>query len=257
MGVEPYRFEYTNYQGRVGIRSVVPHRVFYGTVPPYHPNEGWYMEAFDLDKGAVRHFDLSQIRQVTTVATATPLPLLSKTRVPHEITTRVIGAVPHYLTRLLRTGQTPWYVVGDAVVDLADGVRPKDLDILVVPRGGMSLPNALFDLMVTADYDPRTSAEICRAQILRVSHPGQLSANISVAPGLEAFRSVIPVDIAGTAVRWDGEFFPTHAFAARGVTISRALFQKQRPGEDVELEIQSYVEKYRRRGYTVAVEVVG
>ena len=254
MAVEPYRFEYTNYQGRVGIRSVVPHRVFYGTVPPYHPNEGWYMEAFDLDKGAVRHFDLSQIRQVTTAAITTSLPLLSKTRVPHEITSRVIGAVPHYLTRLLRT---PWYVVGDAVVDLADGVHPKDLDILVVPRGGMSLPNALFDLMVTADYDPRTSVEIQRARILRVSHPGQLSANISVAPALDAFRAEIPVDIAGTAVRWDGEFFPTRAFMARDVAISRALFQKQRPGEDVELEIQHYVNRYRRRGYTVAVEVAG
>lgn len=256
MGVEPYRFEYTNHRGEVGRRSVIPHRVFYGTVPPFHPTPGWYMEAFDLDKGAVRHFDLGQIRQVTTSSVEAPLPLLAKTRIPHEISTRVIGAVPRYLTRLLRTNNAPWYVVGDAVVDLADGVRPKDLDILVVPRG-MAPTNALFDLTVTAEYDPLTSAEIQRARILRVSHPGQLPANISVAPALDAFRAEIPVDIVGTAVRWDGEFFPTRAFMARDVAISRALFQKQRPGEDVELEIQHYVNRYRRRGYTVAVEVAG
>lgn len=251
--VESFRFEYTNYRGETAIRSVIPNRVFYGTVPPYHPDPGWYMEAFDLNKRAVRHFDMTQIRRGSATAPVTrAAPLLPKTRVPHEIVARVLRAMPHYLLRVLSHGDH-WFVAGGAVIDLADGRQPNDFDIVVVPRGGRDPSAVLFDLTAQAEYDPRTTGTIRRARILTLTHPGQASADVSVAPSWDAFRAALPIDIAGTAVRWDGVYFPTNAFLTDRVTLSRKLFQEQRPGEDVEDEIRKYAEKYRRKGYSVQV----
>lgn len=251
--VDPFQFEYTNYRGETAIRSVIPSRVFYGTVPPYHPDPGWYLEAFDLDKQAVRHFDMAQIhRGIRAPAVAPVAPVLPKTRSPSEIASRVMAAIPHYLLRVLSHGDH-WFVVGGAVIDLADGRQPNDFDIVVVPRGVRDPSALLFSLLAQAEYDPLTTGAIRRARILNLTHPGQPSADVSIAPSLGAFRESVPVDIAGTAVRWDGEFFPTEAFAEGRVTLSRKLFQGQRPGEDVEDEIRGYAEKYRRKGYPVVI----
>lgn len=54
-------FVYTNYRGERGRRVVTPEKIYFGTAPPWHPEETWLMEAYDHERGAVRTFDMSKI----------------------------------------------------------------------------------------------------------------------------------------------------------------------------------------------------
>jgi len=52
---------YTNYRGETAVRRVVPEQlVFKGS--EWHGDEQWLLEAYDLDKGALRSFALKDIR---------------------------------------------------------------------------------------------------------------------------------------------------------------------------------------------------
>lgn len=51
-------FGYTNYRGEYDLRTAIPHSLRWGTTE-WHPEGGWLMKAWDVDKGAFREFALS------------------------------------------------------------------------------------------------------------------------------------------------------------------------------------------------------
>lgn len=53
-------FVYTNYRGEASTRHVVPERIWFGTTD-WHPDQQWFLEGFDLDRGAHRSFALTDI----------------------------------------------------------------------------------------------------------------------------------------------------------------------------------------------------
>lgn len=56
----PLTFRYTNYRGEVGVRHVQsPH--FYWGATDWHPEPGWLMRAWDLDKQAWRDFAVADM----------------------------------------------------------------------------------------------------------------------------------------------------------------------------------------------------
>ena len=54
------RFIYKNYKGEVSERQVVPCGLYYDKNNGWH-DSAWILEAYDLDKGAVREFCLTDI----------------------------------------------------------------------------------------------------------------------------------------------------------------------------------------------------
>lgn len=54
------KFEYKNWKGKVGIRRVMPKKIWYGSTK-WHPDEGWLLKAHDLDKDAERDFAVMDI----------------------------------------------------------------------------------------------------------------------------------------------------------------------------------------------------
>lgn len=54
------RFEYSNHRGERGQRHVVPLRIWYGT-DQWHPEPGWRLQGFDLDRQAERSFNVAFI----------------------------------------------------------------------------------------------------------------------------------------------------------------------------------------------------
>lgn len=56
--------DYTNYRGERGTRRVVPQRVWFGATS-WHPQDGWLLEAYDVEKQAQRDFALSCIHSMT------------------------------------------------------------------------------------------------------------------------------------------------------------------------------------------------
>lgn len=57
---EKLQFPYTNYAGKYGIRTVEPIRIYFGATE-WHPEPQWFLEAFDIEKQAVRDFAFSGI----------------------------------------------------------------------------------------------------------------------------------------------------------------------------------------------------
>lgn len=57
---ETLKVKYKNWQGKVGIRTIVPARVYYGHTD-YHKEDQWLMEVFDIDKDAPRTYALMDI----------------------------------------------------------------------------------------------------------------------------------------------------------------------------------------------------
>ena len=57
------KFEYVNYKGERNIRTVEPIKIFYGKTPNITENE-WILEAFDIDKQAMRQFVLKHIQRM-------------------------------------------------------------------------------------------------------------------------------------------------------------------------------------------------
>ena len=54
------RFVYQNYRGEVSERTVVPGSIRFGSTE-YHEKQQWLMDAFDVDKKAVRTFAMRDI----------------------------------------------------------------------------------------------------------------------------------------------------------------------------------------------------
>ena len=56
------RIDYVNYRGERAVRRIVPQRVYFGEVE-WHPGQQWILDAWDLDKAAVRSFAMGDICQ--------------------------------------------------------------------------------------------------------------------------------------------------------------------------------------------------
>lgn len=56
------RFDYINYRGERAIRTVIPERCYLGEVT-WHPGEQWILDAFDVEKGAIRSFAIADIQR--------------------------------------------------------------------------------------------------------------------------------------------------------------------------------------------------
>lgn len=54
----PITFTYKNYRGEVATRTTVPKAIWFGTTE-WHPEPGWLMTAYDLEKAADRDFALA------------------------------------------------------------------------------------------------------------------------------------------------------------------------------------------------------
>jgi hypothetical protein len=52
---------YKNWRGEVGWRRVMPHEILFGSTP-WHREPQWLLRATDLEKGAERHFALSDVQ---------------------------------------------------------------------------------------------------------------------------------------------------------------------------------------------------
>jgi predicted DNA-binding transcriptional regulator YafY len=50
-------FTYTNWRGETRPRRVQPQRIWFGTTE-WHPEKQWFIEAVDLEGGAMRDFAL-------------------------------------------------------------------------------------------------------------------------------------------------------------------------------------------------------
>ena len=50
--------KYTNYRGETSIRKVVPTAVSYSEGNEWHPNPGWELVVYDVEKGETRFFRL-------------------------------------------------------------------------------------------------------------------------------------------------------------------------------------------------------
>jgi hypothetical protein len=59
----PLVFNYKNWCGESGVRRAFPIRTFFGSTE-WHPAPGWLMEAWDVDKGALRVFAMGDMAPV-------------------------------------------------------------------------------------------------------------------------------------------------------------------------------------------------
>jgi predicted DNA-binding transcriptional regulator YafY len=55
------RILYTNHRGETAVRRIVPKRVWFGRTE-WHPEPQWLLEAFDLERQAMRSYALKEIR---------------------------------------------------------------------------------------------------------------------------------------------------------------------------------------------------
>jgi predicted DNA-binding transcriptional regulator YafY len=53
--------DYVNYRGERRVRQIVPQRIYFGDVE-WHPGAQWILDAWDVDKAALRSFALGDIR---------------------------------------------------------------------------------------------------------------------------------------------------------------------------------------------------
>ncbi|MGB0848221.1 MAG: WYL domain-containing protein [Thiolinea sp.] len=59
-----WKIDYTNWKGETRERRINPGRVWYGDTE-FHPKRQWLLQAFDIEKQAVRNFALADIHSVT------------------------------------------------------------------------------------------------------------------------------------------------------------------------------------------------
>ena|SRR5438067_7388780 len=52
---------YTNYRGETAIRRIVPQRLWFGATT-WHPEEGWLLDAVDVEKGEIRSFAMKDVK---------------------------------------------------------------------------------------------------------------------------------------------------------------------------------------------------
>lgn len=53
----PVTLTYTNWKGETSERTIIPMSVWFGKTT-WHPEEQWLLEAFDVEKNAMRDFAL-------------------------------------------------------------------------------------------------------------------------------------------------------------------------------------------------------
>jgi len=56
----PIKVKYKNWKGEVGIRNIIPSRVYYGHTD-YHPEDQWLLNVWDVDKYAQRTYVMMDI----------------------------------------------------------------------------------------------------------------------------------------------------------------------------------------------------
>lgn len=59
---EVVRIDYVNHRGERAIRTVIPECCYLGEVT-WHPGMQWILDAFDVDKGAIRSFAIADIQR--------------------------------------------------------------------------------------------------------------------------------------------------------------------------------------------------
>jgi predicted DNA-binding transcriptional regulator YafY len=52
---------YTNYRGETAIRRIVPQRLWFGATS-WHPEQGWLLDAIDIEKGEIRSFAMKDVK---------------------------------------------------------------------------------------------------------------------------------------------------------------------------------------------------
>jgi len=77
---KPVTIDYTNYRGERGVRIIYPEKVFWGR-NEWHPIDQWLMEAFDVEKNALRTFAMKDIHGWDVTL---PKGTVSKTTVLHD-----------------------------------------------------------------------------------------------------------------------------------------------------------------------------
>lgn len=60
------KFKYVNWQGETGIRTVKPIKLWFGTTE-FHPDNHWFLKAFDIDKDAERDYAIEDIVKIYPV----------------------------------------------------------------------------------------------------------------------------------------------------------------------------------------------
>lgn len=58
------KIEYTNYRGEIGMRTIVPIKIWYGATD-WHPENQWLLDALDVEKNANRSFAIKDIKAWT------------------------------------------------------------------------------------------------------------------------------------------------------------------------------------------------
>jgi len=56
----PLKVKYKNWQGEIGIRTIIPRNVWYGNTN-YHKEDQWLMDVWDVDKDAQRTYAVMDI----------------------------------------------------------------------------------------------------------------------------------------------------------------------------------------------------
>jgi len=58
----PVKILYTNWKGEKRVRNIIPEKIWFGKTE-WHPEEGWLLRAYDIDKKDYRDYDLSHIHK--------------------------------------------------------------------------------------------------------------------------------------------------------------------------------------------------
>ena len=56
---------YTNYRGETAYRNIIPEKIWFGATE-WHPQPQWLLDAFDVEKNALRNFAIKDIRNWST-----------------------------------------------------------------------------------------------------------------------------------------------------------------------------------------------
>lgn len=116
---------YTNWQNETAERHFIPVSLWWG-VTEWHPRSGWHLDAFDVDRRAMRSFALSGFdRNVIPLAQRGTAPLVPAEVLGYADTAALRHHIHALLTRVDRWVESvegtpsPWALVGD----MADFLR--------------------------------------------------------------------------------------------------------------------------------------